>query len=105
MVKHMKTLDKPDSLLYKKLIDKVKEQYQANPTERNMTIIMSRDELEEIVDKDNFQESFEAECQKLMYVRIESETAIAALCNSLSWNKEELKIEVGKFVIPYLLKE
>ena len=105
MVKHMKTLDKPDSPLYYKLIDKIKEEYRANPTERNMTIIMSRDELEEIVDKDNFQESFEAECQKLMYVRIESETAIAALCNSLSWNKEELKIEVGKFVIPYLLKE
>jgi hypothetical protein len=40
-----------------------------------------------------------------MYVRIESETAIATLGNSLSWNKKELKIEVGKFVIPYLLKE
>jgi hypothetical protein len=66
MVKHMKTLDKPDSPLYYKLIDKIKEEYRANPTERNMTIIMSRDELEEIVDKDNFQESFEAECQKLM---------------------------------------
>ena len=101
----MKTLDKTDSLLYKKLIDKVKEQYQANPTDEGMTIIMTRDELEEILGKDNFKETLEAESQKLMYVRIESETAIAALCNSLSWNKVELKIEVGKFVIPYLLKE
>ena len=102
MVKHMKTLDKPDSPLYNKLIEKIKEEYRANPTERNMTIIMPRDELEEIVDKDNFQESFEAECQKLMYVRIESETSIAALCNTLSWNGKELSIEVSRFVIPFL---
>ena len=101
----MKTLDKPDSPLYNKLVDKVKEEYRANPTDEGMTIIMTRDELEEILGKDNFKETLEAESQKLMYVRIESETAIAALCNSLSWNKEELKIEVGKFVIPYLLKE
>ena len=98
----MKTLDKPDSPLYNKLIDKIKEEYRANPTERNMTIIMSRDELEEIVDKDNSQESFEVECQKLMYVRIESETSIASLCNTLSWNGKELSIEVSRFVIPFL---
>ena len=87
------------------MIEKIKEEYRANPTERNMTIIMPRDELEEILGKDNFKETLEAESQKLMYVRIESETAIAALCNSLSWNKEELKIEVGKFVIPFLVEE
>ena len=101
----MMTLDKPDSPLYNKLIAKVKEQYQTNPTDKGMTIVMTRDELEEILGKENFKETLEAESQKLMYVRIESETAIAALCNSLSWNKKELKIEVGKFVIPYLLKE
>ena len=76
----MKTLDKPDSPLYNKLIDKVKEQYQTNPTDKGMTIVMTRDELEEILGKENFKETLEAESQKLMYVRIESETAIAALC-------------------------
>ena len=35
----------------------------------------------------------------LMYVRIESETAIAALCNSLSWNKKELKREHEKISV------
>ena len=98
----MKTLDKPDSPLYNKLIAKVKEQYQTNPTDKGMTIVMTRDELEEILGKENFKETLEAESQKLMYVRIESETSIAALCNTLSWNGKELSIEVSRFVIPFL---
>ena len=94
-----------DSALYKVLVDKLIERRKTNPSDDTRIITMSKEEIIDIIGADDFAHKLEAECQKIMMIRIENKSMVATVCPSVAWNGKALEVEFGRLVIPYLLEE
>lgn len=100
-----KKYEKPQSVLYKALVEKLKEQCANNPVNKNITIELTKEEIAAVMGEEELNNKLDTECSKLMYIRVEDEHMVATLCPSVSWNNKILSVEFSKYAIPYVIDE